>query len=188
MFNIFKKKEKVLENAGWSFDPKQLQLCHTDKFGNKFYEFTCLEVIPYLRYIAGETAARYAEFNLTGEAFGKLLDKTLAHANKGELTQVISILVEIDNRRRFCGTEATLYELACCYYILEGEDVNEPSQYWNDKKKELWSKDGRARAFFLQSAFTFTAQFNDMRTTDIPTYLSKNSIALRKSNLTLGLQ
>lgn len=187
MINIFKKKV-TLENKRWEFDPKQLQLCQTDKFGNNFYEFTSIEMIPYLRYIAGEAAARYAEFNLTGEVFGKLLDKTLAHANKGELTQVISILVEMDNRRRFCGTEATLYELACCYYILEGEDVNEPSGYWNDKKKELWSKDGRVRAFFLQKAYTFTAQFSNMPNTDILIYLSQKAVELRKSNYTLGLR
>jgi len=154
----------------------------TDKFGNSWYEYTNALQLPAKRAIAAEVATRFAEMNLTKSNLKLLINEMKKKANDGNIVELFSLLAEIEYRLDFVGEEQTLMELACCYYLIDGEDESEFQDLYREKKMEIFKTDEGAKDFFITGAFQYTIKYSDMSETVIHDYLRMNVPNAEKLN------
>jgi hypothetical protein len=179
MFNILFKKDSRLQQKDvdlgikrWSAeDYGMVNEIYTDIFGNKYYILKEPTRISLKRSIAAEAALRIAEFCITKEKLKDLTDKAKEAVLSGDYSLCVNILHEIQVRSEFAGEQETLISLSTVYVYMEHEPINQYAEFWQDRKKEIWSKDQDAQDFFLDLAWRLTKQYNNLSNIDILTYL-----------------
>lgn len=168
MIELFNKKKKP---EGSDLD---LLECYKDIDGNRWYEFKNMLSLPTRRAIAGEVATKWSSMNITKETLQKSIGAMKDFADKGKIVDMFHLLKELEFRLEYICEEKTLIDLACCYFILEGEDIKQMNSNWQDKKKEILDRDDDAKSFFLQKAWQYTTNYGNMSDKDIKDYLIRN--------------
>jgi|TARA_R100000479_G_scaffold43626_2_gene19975 hypothetical protein len=170
MFDFLKKNKNKVE-AKSQHDLREI---YTSKDGSRWFEFANPMNTPAKRAIAAEVATRFVNMNLTKDELQKLIAKMKESANKGDIVGLFNLLAEIEFRLDFIGEEKTLLELAATYYVLEGEDADNLSESWTEKKKKILAEDSDARSFFLSKVYLFTTKSSELSGADFRRYLKKN--------------
>jgi hypothetical protein len=168
---------KILKKRKKHNKPKtshELTKIHTDKDGRNWYEFADKMAIPAKRAIAAEVATRFVDMNLTKGALKELIVQMKEHANKGNIVGCFNVLSEIEFRLDFIGEEETLIELASIYFLLEGEDADDVSETWKDKKKSIMKEDSETASFFLSRVYLITTNYSELSAADLEKYLNQN--------------
>jgi hypothetical protein len=148
---------------------------YTDKYGNDWFEYANPMNIPAKRAISAEVATRFADMNLTKANLQILMNEMKKKANEGNIVDLFSLLGEIEYRLNFIGEEETLMELACAYYLIADEDETDMTDFYREKKMEIFRKDKDAKNFFMEGAFRRTIKYLDMSEVDILDYLNQNA-------------
>lgn len=169
MWKLFKRKQPKQQQRKIS-----VKKVFTDNQGNDWYEYTNPLQLPAKRAIAAEVATRFADMNLTKDNLSLLINEMKRKANDGNIVELFSLLAEIEYRLNFIGEETTLMELACCYYLIDGEDESEFQDLYREKKMEIFKTDSEAKNFFITGAFQYTIKYSDMSETVIHDYLRMN--------------
>lgn len=163
--------------------PKQkipTRVIYTDKFGNEWREYVNPQEMPAIRCIAAEIATRWAAMKMTPEEFKRLYKEAKKEANKGDIVKAFSYMDEMERRVDLIAEETTLQELACCYYLLPGEDETDFSSMDRTQKLEIFKRDSAANDFFLDRSFRSTQIFSEYSDTPIHEYLNRTRIVLPK--------
>lgn len=153
---------------------------YTDSFGNKWFTWPVPAQMPPERALMAEIAASSFDMNMNREDMVKYVEDCLNHCNKGKLTEVVKILSNMQERLQYAAMTETLLSLAQCYFMLDGENLRQPSPADSKRKSDIWEQDAECRAFFLRAAFKHTAIYSLMSETDILTYLSKVELVLKE--------
>ncbi len=173
-----KRRGKYLEE--YENQSSRIVECYIDDLGNKWLMFENLTALPAKRAIEGGIMSRHAELCLTPELFDEYMNTIFTtlttNVNKQKAAEeVLRLVARIQERRTWAAETHTVEALANVYFMLEGEDPKDTSNYWFDKKKEIWAKDSKCHAFFLQSAFSTMRGFKDLSNTGIPSYLAQKA-------------
>jgi hypothetical protein len=177
LFEHIKRKKKIAaapHNGVVPWDVETLGMVekiYTDIFGNHYYRLKDITRISLKRSIAAEAALRTAEFCISEKKLLELTGKIKEALVAQDLSLANALVYEIESRTKFLGEEETLLGLATVYVYLENEPLKQYAPYYQDKKRELWSKDQEAQDFFLELAWRLTKQYSDMSDIDILTYL-----------------
>ncbi len=155
-----------------------LNLIYVDKFGNDYWSFEKLEDIPARRMVEASKAERHFDFNLTRTQLVQMLNQIISSA---DTNQKNAIAQEIIQRTYFCGELETTIDIACCYFLINDESINEWSYVMQGKKREAWLGDGKthegdpaALAFFLAGAHQFIAHLVDLSKDDFQQLMLDN--------------
>ena len=149
----------------------KLECIYTDSFGNNWYGYkNVLDMAP-LRGIRAEVASRMARLCLTDEMFDKYVAQIKSACNHGDLVRVAGLVDRMSERRLRPAEIETIKSLADAYFLLEGENPKETSEYWFDKKKEIWSKDQACMSFFFHEAFKQIRNAGQLSQSDLLNYL-----------------
>lgn len=170
MFGLFTKKKK---EAPVAEDIPAMKLIYTDDQGNKFYEFANVLEIPSRRSIAAEVAIREQQMNLTADNLNMLIEHAKTAGDKGNFSDVMTIINEIQYRLTFAGEEQTLLKLATIYFTINGENPNKYKKEDQDLKMEIFKSNDDVRDFFLQKAYNLTQIYSDTSEADILMYLKR---------------
>lgn len=162
-----------------------LREIYLDKFGNRWFEYSNPLTMPAKRAIAAEIATRYAEFNLTPNELRLLFGEMKKLGNQGNFVDVFALINEVMFRLDYLGEEKTLLELALCYFVLEGEDEQDFSDFDKQRKRELWDKDSDCKAFFLSEGYRRTINYSQTSGEDINAFLKAMEPNAQKLELIL---
>jgi len=153
-----------------------IQEIFTDKQGNKWYTFARVSdalKMPQKRAVLAEVSTKYAEMNMTKDDLERFIAAIQEECNKGKLTKAFYFLELMKERLTWAAEEETLLDLACVYFLLEGENVLACTPEMTAKKKAILREDAEARAFFLVTAYNCTAHYGSISETGILDYLTK---------------
>jgi hypothetical protein len=152
--------------------------------GIQVYVLKDLTKISAFRGLAAEKAKRFVTLNITESELVKLLNIALSGINqsKPDIAQAISILHELKWRTEMICEEKSLLELAYIFLMLEGEDIEQPSEDWNNKKAALVYEHRSTRAFFLQWAIGAAGNFSAKRDADLLGYLEETKAMIERLN------
>ena len=166
---LFRRKKKDIDHP--------LKLIHTDRKGNKFYAFDPPLLVPGVRAVSGERAARFADMKVTEATLRDAFAEMKASAKKQEWAKLFALVEQLNIRLALNTEEDSLLELAACYVLIEGEDPEEPNVATNQRKVQLWKEDSQARSFFLRWAYDLTQKSSGLQGSDILTYLDQTAAA-----------
>ena len=143
--------------------------------GTLVYELADITHISAMRGVAAEKAKRFASLNITSEELTALLDKAIDGINSHQpnLSQAISILHELQFRNKMICEENSLLDLACIFLLIEGEDIDNPSEQVNKQKLELLHKEPDLKAFFLTEAFRLAGLLSTKQGASLLDYLEE---------------
>jgi len=130
--------------------------------------------MPALRSLAGETAMKQAEMNIGREELIEFIGEMEEAGNAGKITTLFTLLKNLEQRINLAAHEETLIDLACVYFLLEGEDPLTISQDTQKRKRQLIEADETARAFFLIASYRITNDYSDISDSDILSYLKES--------------
>ncbi len=155
--------------------------CYVDSFDNKWYHFENLTQLPWKRSSEGNIFHKHSELAVTPEQYDEVLARLITAASgpgskQKACEEVIKLVTRLQERRTWAAELRTVEGLANCYFILEGEDPSETSEYWFQKKKDIWAQDKDCHAFFLRSAWRTTRSFKDLSDTGIVSYMLNKAI------------
>lgn len=149
----------------------KLEVCYTDALGNKWYKWKSqLDMAP-LRAFRVEVATKMANLGLTEAIYDMFMDRMVQAVNRNDLQKVGELLGRMKQRRELAAEEKSLQALANVYFLLEGENPKEPSDFWFGKKKEIWEKDPECYAFFLIESFRSIRSISGLSSTDLLDYI-----------------
>jgi len=147
---------------------------YVDIDGNKWYEFKDMLTLPTRRAIAGEVATKWASMNITPDLLKQTIQVMKQYGNEGKIVDMFHLLGELEFRLDYISEEKTLLDLACVYFVIDGEDIIAYNPNEQDRKKEILERDAKAKGFFLQKAWQHTTNYGNMSETDITDYLVRN--------------
>ena len=153
-------------------DNRALTLALTDKNGVKYYEFRDERLLPPKRAMAALTFTRFAEMRLTEERLNTILDEMEKLFNSGHFLKAGALIEELRLSQQLFAEPQTLADLATVFFVVEGEDALEFDPDINKTKKDYWSKDADARAFFLQRAYQKTTLYTEQPNTNLTEYFN----------------
>ena len=84
-------------------------------------------------------------------------------------------MTTMEQRRALAEEEDTLKSLADAYFLIEGENPKQTSDFWFEKKKEAWKKDPECYAFFLLESFRNIRTTKGLSSTDLLDYFRTNA-------------
>jgi hypothetical protein len=155
-------------------------LVYTSLKGTRVYAHKDITQISAFRGVAAEKAKRFASLCITHDELERLVNVAIEDLNKKQdWTQGMAILHEIRWRLNMITEENSLMDLACIYLMLEGEDIEKPSDEWNKKKRELCKGESDLRSFFLREALGLVGKFSQKQGADLLTYLEETSSLAR---------
>lgn len=168
-----RKKWNKKHKAFYQSEDSGISHIYTDSFGNNWYQFTTHLLLPAMRSIAAEVAARHAELCMTPEMFAQYVVKLKAACNKNKLVDVAGLIASMEERVSRAAERETLLALADCYFLMEGEDPKHPTKHWSERKRDVWSKDAECEDFFLTAANSLVRNLTGLSDTDLLKYLMK---------------
>lgn len=148
-----------------------LEHIYTDLKGNKWYTLKDPKKIPKYREIEVQIAMRQLHNRITDVELAGFCEKIREALDEQKFTKAAGYVERLEERISYAVEMTTLLQLAKSFFFLEGENINRPSQKFNDLKDEIFSDDLECRAFFLQGAWKLTDLYASMPVTDILTYL-----------------
>ena len=128
--------------------------------GRDLYMFTNLLDMPHNRY---NKCTRFStEFNmrLDADTLRVSIDKCLTSANKGNFTNVISILTLLQEHTKMLVSVEASYRLASCVYFWEDEDLTDYDYEIGDDKIRKFKKIKFADFFLKEPMNRFLPQMN----------------------------
>jgi len=144
------------------------------KDGTQFYAHHNPYEISAKRALSAEESLRYAELCISKKELAELISESKKAVNiNQDFVKAFSIIQEIDFRLKYFHEERSLFDLCSLYYFIEGEDVIEPHETFNNKKRKLYEEDETVRAFFLSSAQHLLKHFGEKPVDDLLTYLEE---------------
>jgi hypothetical protein len=145
-----------------------------DFAGVKIYTLKDITKISAARGVSAEKAKRFASLCLTSTEMGQLLDVALEAVNKRQdIAQAISIIHELKFRHEMICEENSLLELAYIYLLIDGEDIDVPSNEYNAKKAKLVNERPEIKGFFLQWGLQLVEIFSKKPGVDLLSYLEE---------------
>jgi len=151
-----------------------VQLVFTSAKGTKIYALVDVMTISAFRGLAAEKARRFAQMNVSETELKELIGAyKKAVSAEQDFVKANSIIQEIEYRLDFICEENSLLDLAYIYFFLEGEDVEIPSNAFNQKKAEHAKLEFDLRSFFLRSALALTNKFSNSPEKDLLNYLEE---------------
>lgn len=157
-----------------------LKLIYTAKDGTRYYEFKEVGLIPAIRAISGERAARFAEMKMTEATLKMIVEDLKKNCKLNNWGRVFQVVDEMNLRLNLYTEENALLELACQYVIIEGEDVENPSPALNERKVTAWREDGAARSFFTMWAYRLIQDYSHLQPSDLVAYLEATQNVQRR--------
>lgn len=140
----------------------------------KVYAHKDYTQISAFRGVGAEKAKRFANLCITEEELTKLIDSALDGVNKDrDFAKAIAILHELKFRVSMICEENSLLDLAYIYLMIEGEDLEKPTQEYNKKKAELVEEEPDLKSFFLQKALSLVDTSSLKQGADLPSYLEE---------------
>lgn len=136
--------------------------------GVNFYAIEQADQILHSRYLVAEIQELYIRAGIS-ESFLKEIAQLLitrAQTPGDHKTDMFAIGQNLLQRVGFIADRKMYEELACVYFMMEGE----PQEYlpeWQQKKKDLWGANEDDRDFFTLEAFKRTGASQDTSLTDI---------------------
>lgn len=162
-----------------------LKEIYKDSGGNKFYTFEDFSLLPPARAIAAMFFTRYVDLRISRHTLSYLMRKIETLFNQKEFMKAGSIVEEIRLREELFAEPETLRELATVYILMENERPEIYREADAIKKKELWSEDPDADAFFLQSTWETTSGYSETSVKDINSYFLEKAVLLNRIKLGL---
>lgn len=141
--------------------------------GHKFYSLLNPLEISAKRALSAEEAKRYAEMCITKKEMNALLQEYANGVNRQDILYSHSIVQEIRYRLKMFCEENSAFDLACLYYFIEGEDINEPHESFMNLKRQLYQSDEMVRGFFLPISISLLKEFGQKVGDDTLTYLAE---------------
>ena len=152
------------------------------KSGVKFFAHIDPLVISAERGVAAEEARRYAEMCLSKKEMKALIAEYKKGVNNQDIVYSNSIIQEMEYRLNYIIEENSLFDLACLYFFIEGEDIKTPTEAFNNKKRELFKSDADVRAFFLPIAFDLMNESSKNQGEDLLIYLEEMKNQVKRIN------
>ncbi len=159
-----------------------VELVYTDKLGNRWYAFKEPMRMPGERALAALVASRRSDLNYTVEDEREWLKAVRTAANLGEFMDVGYYLRVKEDRIAWACEEATLLDVAKCYFLLNDEPQSAFREDHQRKKVAAWAADEDCRAFFLREAHWLTSGFSELSLADIPAYLEERRTRIRTAS------
>lgn len=154
--------------------PNSLAHVYTDKDGNKYYALLNEDEMSADRVIRLLEFNRHVELCLTKERLTDIKERAIKALNERKFNDVALCLNEIAVSEQLFAEVDTLENLATIFFYLENEPIGSFEEYWQNKKKELWSKDKEAKFFFVQQAWRTTKKYSTDTKFDLRKYLTEN--------------
>lgn len=152
------------------------------KEGIKFYALLDPLTVSAERGVAAEESRRYAELCLSKKEMKALIQEYKKGVNNQDIVYSHSIIQEMEFRLNYIVEENSLFDLACLYFFIEGEDIKTPTEAFNNKKRELFKADADVRAFFLPIALDLMNKFSESQEKDLIIYLEEMKNQVKRIN------
>lgn len=161
---------------------EQCEVVFTSLKGTKIFCLKDITQISARRGVSAEKAKRFAAMCLTESELKHLVDLAISGINSRtpDLTQAISILKEIQFRVNMICEENSLLELAYIYLMIDGEDIENPTEEFIKKKAELVEEEPELKGFFLQKALQLVGTLSTKPGTDLLNYLEETRSLMLK--------
>jgi len=143
------------------------------KSGVKFFSLHQPHAISAERGVAAEESRRYASLCLSKNEMKGLIAEYKKGVNNQDIVYSHSIIQEMEYRLNYICEANSLFDLACLYFFIDGENIRTPSEAFNAKKKELFASDPEVRGFFLPIALNLMRSFSESQETDLVNYLEE---------------
>jgi aspartokinase len=154
---------------------------YTSLAGTKIFAHKDITQISAFRGVAAEKNKRFASLCLTEDELKHLINTALDGINKKQdFAQAISILHELKFRSEMICEENSLLELAYIYLMIEGEDLEKPTQEFNKHKAALVEAELDIKRFFLQRALQLVGHFSQKPGVDLLNYLEETRSLMLK--------
>lgn len=151
-----------------------VKVVYTSIKGTKIYSLADPLNISAQRGISAEKAKRFADMNLSESEMKSLIKEYKRSINiDQDFVRANSIVQEIEYRLEFICEENSIYDLAALYFLVEGEDLQQPSEGHNKTKREHYNNEADVRAFFLQNGLHLINKSSQLPEGDLLTYLEK---------------
>jgi hypothetical protein len=154
-------------------DNPNLKIVFTTKSGVNFYAHHDPLTISPERGVSAEEARRYSEMCLSKKEMKALIQEYKKGVNNQDIVYSHSIIQEMEFRLNYIVEENSMFDLACLYFFIDGENVKTPSEAFNNKKRELYKSDPDVRGFFLPIALNLMKKFSELPDTDLSIYLEE---------------
>jgi hypothetical protein len=162
-------------------DNPNVEVVFTSAMGTIIYALKDVTTISTFRALGAEKARRHSEFCITKDELTKLIQAMKDAVNlRKDFVELMAMVQEMEYRNNFICEENTLMDLACIYYFLEDEDMEMPSDDFNQRKAKLAKAEFDIRSFFLQSALHLTKRFSEQQEKDLPLYLEEIKLLSQK--------
>lgn len=144
------------------FYDSRLQVAYTDLNKNVYYEFVNEGMMTYKRFMSAQVNERSIRLGLTPEFLNEAITKGLdivynGKHNERELREMFgAIFLAMKARAGFVCDEDQYLRLACVYYLIEGEPVDEVNEQFTLHKIKMLAENPDAKDFFLQGAISKT--------------------------------
>lgn len=161
---------------------ENLKLVFTTKLGVKFFAHIDPLTVSAERGVAAEESRRYAEMCLSKKEMKALIAEYKKGVNNQDIVYSHSIIQEMEYRLNYIIEENSLFDLACLYFFIEGEDIKTPSEFYNNKKRELYKSDPDVRGFFLPIAFSIMNESSKKQGEDLLIYLEEMKNQVKRIN------
>lgn len=167
-----RKKKRIGRHAEfYTNQDTPVNQIYEDSYGNKWFAYANPLMIPAARAIAAEAASKAADMCMTPETFSRMVQQAKDRANEGDIVECFKVFDRMQERMTFAAEETTLLQLANCYFLLEGEDPEQPNDRMTEVKQKIWKEDADCRAFFLIAAYRIIDVYGKASDSDILKYL-----------------
>lgn len=157
-----------------------VKIVFTTKQGVKFYALHDPLTISPERGVSAEESRRYAEMCLSKNEMKALIQEYKKGVNEQDIVRSHSIIQEMEYRLNYIVEENSLFDLACLYFFIDGENIKVPSEAFNVKKKELFKSDPDVRGFFLPIALNLMNKFSESQENDLLIYLEEMKLQTKR--------
>jgi len=151
----------------WKLTP----VYETEK-GVKVYGYDNPMKMPANRALSAEIASNQAGMKITRDSLLGMLTAMEEAGNDGQIIDLFGYIARLKQRLTWACERETLFSLANCYLVIEGEDPEVVEPKYTKMKKEIIESDPKAEGFFLGYALKLTNDYGNISDSDILNYLA----------------
>ena len=141
--------------------PVDITRVYTDKHGNNFYVHNDPLSVSLERVQIIEEKLKATTYNFSKEALITRFEEIEKAVEASDADRVMQLCADAKFRISELAEEKTLLDLACVFFLIDGENPYTANPLTFQRKRELAANDDDLRAFFLQTAWdTFKASAN----------------------------
>lgn len=162
---------------------KEIHEVLTGEFkGTKFYSLQNIKKISAQRGLAALAAERFLDMKIDEKTLKRLLEEHRLAAKTLDIEKAFAIVYEIRARLEFITEEKSLLDLCCVYFMIEGEDIEIPSEEINAKKVKIMQSNPATRGFFLRIALNLTRSLTAQEEESLISYLEETKALAERVN------